>query len=405
MVDFSQLQKISSPADLKNYTEDQIVRDPNSNNIYIKGSTVPTKPNTPTADPNTSGSLKDTLSKPDELDTLKTAVRRASELAFSQGGGAQRGLDIAKQGGLDLFNPANLRSGIEMGSSLKADIKDIYSSTLDSITKMKEARKEGAKYIAQLATDLPEFFQTLTPEEIAYIQKTGFVHESTAAKMAQYRVEHPEADQQIVLNMAAKYSDAGILPTDSIEEATAKLQNSKIYNDQFYHPSSSGGDDTTPVDISNIDINSYIEQDENGEWIVRDGAINAFISAKQQAAVFQAANALADSKNGTSSGVNDLIPKVDSFDPNTGEKVTESDVVKAKEKATTQLSQLYKKKQDLEKQLGQTSPISLDYQKLQNQINDTQSEISSIEGELYTGQGISYENSMTTAYFNDLFTA
>lgn len=205
-----------------------------------------TRSATPVVDPNKSGSLENTLTTLPEqpetnLDNLRTAVRKASELAFARSGGANRGLNTAKESGLKLFNPTSINSAIEAGNSLKADIKDIYSTTLDRIMKMEDARKEGALYISQLAGEHHNFFNQLSPEEIQFIQKTGYPPMSLAVKLAAYKEANPDADKELVMNLASKYIDAGILPTDSLKDAYAKIPNSKIYQDQVKPPSSGGG--------------------------------------------------------------------------------------------------------------------------------------------------------------------
>jgi siroheme synthase (precorrin-2 oxidase/ferrochelatase) len=80
--------------------------------------------------------------------------------------------------------------------------------------------------------------------------------------------------QDLIMTWSKKYSDAGILPTDSIEVAREKVKNSAIYREEIRPPSRDGGTTTTltsedrriligagltDADINNIksDINEY----------------------------------------------------------------------------------------------------------------------------------------------------
>lgn len=61
-------------------------------------------------------------------------------------------------------------------------------------------------------------------------------------------------EKALVLDMAGKYSDAGILPTDTLAQATAKQKNSKIYQDQIRGPV--GNSNPPVIGISKTDIAS-----------------------------------------------------------------------------------------------------------------------------------------------------
>jgi hypothetical protein len=54
-------------------------------------------------------------------------------------------------------------------------------------------------------------------------------------------VKTKESEKQLVLDMAAKYADAGISPSDSLAVAQAKLAGSRIYREQVRPPASGGG--------------------------------------------------------------------------------------------------------------------------------------------------------------------
>jgi hypothetical protein len=53
--------------------------------------------------------------------------------------------------------------------------------------------------------------------------------------------EKSQTDKGLVLELAQKYPDAGIAPTDTLQAAQAKISKSRIYQDQVRGPVSSGG--------------------------------------------------------------------------------------------------------------------------------------------------------------------
>jgi len=181
----------------------------------------------------TTGSLAGTLSTDQtDFDIMRDLSKQIAKTA--QQGAASRGLDIAQEADINLFNPASQRAAIESGALSKFDIKDIYQTTLDRVSKLEETQKEGISYITQLATEIPDFFKQLSGEEIDYIKSVGTPHQSTLTKLAQYRIEHPEEDKRFVENLRNTYWDAGILLTDTPAEASTKIeQNSGILRKQI----------------------------------------------------------------------------------------------------------------------------------------------------------------------------
>ena len=228
------LQQIKDPAELANFTEDQIVRTPGSDKIFIKGSEVDTSAGE-------DGSLSGTLSSNEtDFGNSKLVSKQIAKLA--SGGAAKRGLDIAKEAGVAPFNPANIRSAINIGGTSNLDIKDIYSATLDRISVQEQNQKDGNSLLSKMIEENPGLWGSLNGDDIDYIKTHGTPHETTLAKMATYRAEHPEEDSNHVLSLRNKYWDAGIDINDTPAQATQKIEaNSNIFRKENA-PKGDGGE-------------------------------------------------------------------------------------------------------------------------------------------------------------------
>ena len=226
------MEQIKDPKELSKYTEDQIFRDPNSNKIFLKDS--------PTVNEGagTTGDLSGTLST-DQTDFDALRLFAKGQARTAQAGAGQRGFDIAKEAGLELFDPASIRAAAGIGESTKLDIKDIYQYTLERIDKMEENKKEGNIFLERMASEASYLFDKDSPfratsNEIEAIIQTGFAPKSLLIKMSQYKLEHPEEDRNHVESLRNTYWDAGILLTDTPAEASAKVeQNSGIFRKQM----------------------------------------------------------------------------------------------------------------------------------------------------------------------------
>ena len=214
------LKQIHSKKELDNFTEEQIVRDPNSDKIFIKDGDNPIVDESA----GNTGSLGNTLTTSDaEHFNRSRTISKIIAKEVSKGA-AQSGLNMAKQAGLSLFNPSNIRSAINAGGSTNLDIKDIYSATLDRISTAEQTRKEGTAYLSQMIEQNSKLWDSLTGEEVDYIKRFGVPSEMTLAKISQYKQEHPEEDSNFVLNLRNKFPFAGISSSDTVEQATAKAE-------------------------------------------------------------------------------------------------------------------------------------------------------------------------------------
>jgi len=297
------LKQIHSKKELDNFTEEQIVRDPNSDKIFIKDGDNPIVDESA----GNTGSLGNTLTTSDaEHFNRSRTISKIIAKEVSKGA-AQSGLNMAKQAGLSLFNPSNIRSAINAGGSTNLDIKDIYSATLDRISTAEQTRKEGTAYLSQMIEQNSKLWDSLTGEEVDYIKRFGVPSEMTLAKISQYKQEHPEEDKSFVLSLRNKYWDAGIESTDTPEQARQKIENSSA----IYRKENSGGG-TTPPDLTNYDISTYITQNSDGEWGV-DGDALAYVSGSDAAFVMQEANKLADEMN--NNGQTEMIEPVNVTKP------------------------------------------------------------------------------------------
>ena len=228
------LQQITDPAELANFTEEQIVRTPGSDKIFIKGSEVDTSAGE-------SGSLQNTLSSGEtDFDKLRLVSK---QIAKEVGKGAsKRGVKLAKDAGLKLLDPANIRSAMNIGGQTNLDIKDIYSATLERITAQETNQKEGNAYIMKMLEENEGLWDALDGSDIDYIKRYGVPHRTTQAKIAAYKKEHPEEDSNFVLSLRNKYWDAGIDINDTPAQATQKIEaNSNIFRKENA-PKGDGGE-------------------------------------------------------------------------------------------------------------------------------------------------------------------
>ena len=85
------------------------------------------------------------------------------------------------------------------------------------------------------------------PSSISLVEKTLGLNQGGLQQLASY--ESTLAPKEQVMQMMKDYADAGIMPTDTVAQATAKLKNSAIYKKQTYiAPTKTGTSGTiTPV--------------------------------------------------------------------------------------------------------------------------------------------------------------
>jgi len=103
------------------------------------------------------------------------------------------------------------------------DKQDIIKSQLGFLENDMKQSEDVANKVKELL---------LNPDNAKMIQESGISLadsvEEINKKMADWQIAHPEE----VANMIKQYPDANIQPTDTIEIATAKLKNSKIYQQE-----------------------------------------------------------------------------------------------------------------------------------------------------------------------------
>lgn len=121
---------------------------------------------------------------------------------------------------------------------------NLTQAQLLSVKAMEAGQADIAGKITQLDPKSPTFLADL------------------AKLQAQIKIQSPE-----VKSLMTKYPDAGILPTDDYTTASAKLKNSRIYQEQVRPPVGAGGD-IKPLDI--LDIQRYQEAYPNAGIVAGD---------------------------------------------------------------------------------------------------------------------------------------
>lgn len=145
---------------------------------------------------------------------------------------------------------------LQLKGEQRADLNQQYNMSRDKVADqrwaMQWANENGINapffLVGQTAFDSStgealslEEYQTRTGQTVgAPVEKTDFskIQRLDQAREAKFI---KEAEQKAVLNMQDKYVDAGILPTDTLAQAEAKLKNSRIYQEQVRPPSRGGG--------------------------------------------------------------------------------------------------------------------------------------------------------------------
>lgn len=101
-----------------------------------------------------------------------------------------------------------------------------------------------------------------------------------------------QQEKQIVIDLATKYPDAGISLTDSLASAQQKLTSSRIYQEQFYHPSTGSGSTSDKVTEaeSSSKATQYLDMNKGNDGKVSPEvwqlALNAWLDDNHTAAEF-----------------------------------------------------------------------------------------------------------------------
>lgn len=109
----------------------------------------------------------------------------------------------------------------------------------------------------------PEQFQQMTGMTLAEAQAKGLISRFDANR---------QSERALVVDLASKYVDAGITPSDSLATAQNKVTRSRIYQDQVRPPASSGGSGGGVLGLTNQQIDNIsplVTQFQNSD-IVRN---------------------------------------------------------------------------------------------------------------------------------------
>jgi hypothetical protein len=128
-------------------------------------------------------------------------------------------------------------------SDLLKETRTGQKATIDN--QIKTIQSELAQ--AQENRELVQAFAS-NPDTAAIASKAGILLTDTPAKMSQklmkFYTDNPQyssSGQETLKNLVSKYPDAGILPTDTLASAYAKIKNSIVYQGQVASLTSSNG--------------------------------------------------------------------------------------------------------------------------------------------------------------------
>ena len=143
-------------------------------------------------------------------------------------------------GGTGVVSP-DIAGGVigEETKRLTGNVEDIYRNTLRTINTLETLKNERQKNVNDLMGSLAQsgMLSQLTGDEFTQIMQTGVLPIETLQKINASNT--PEKKQ--ILELASKYPDAGILLSDTLQTASAKIKNSRIYQEQVRPPVSAGG--------------------------------------------------------------------------------------------------------------------------------------------------------------------
>lgn len=122
-----------------------------------------------------------------------------------------------------------------------------------------------------------EDFRAKTGMTLAQAQAKGLVSTLSSSSLA---------EKDLVMNLAAKYADAGISPRDSLATAQAKLSGSRIYQEQVRPPQRAGGSAGGVLGLTNQQIDNVsplVTQFQNSPIVQNYNTIGETLNAVRSA--------------------------------------------------------------------------------------------------------------------------
>lgn len=142
--------------------------------------------------------------------------------------------------------------------------------TKDEATMAQQAFNNEMELSSKGMVAIPDTDLQKVQADIASGKKDGTIVTNPVNGKSYYKPSvEDETSKALVLDMAGKYVDAGILPTDTLAVAQSKLKNSKIYQDQVRGPV---GSETTKLTTEEkavqTDINAELDKLSKGtsDW-------------------------------------------------------------------------------------------------------------------------------------------
>jgi hypothetical protein len=148
------------------------------------------------------------------------------------------------------------RSSITDAASLLADTINMTRTHLSDLTAKKDKEQNRQDQALQfrlennISTPMFNVGGTIydsgslegIPDEETFQERYGMTLQDAVAKGLVTTISgEATQDKALALDLASKYPDAGILTSDTFAKASAKLKNSRIYQEQVRPPASAGG--------------------------------------------------------------------------------------------------------------------------------------------------------------------
>ena len=145
-------------------------------------------------------------------------------------------LDLEKQ--INETNQQRLDNLVKL-MNLQNNQKQMDISTLNALSDLPEGQSVEIGGVVYKGLKKPTKDTQLVKNELT--GDSQLIDLQTGDVISTIQGTGASAEQEMVVNMAKSYEDAGILPTDTLAQATAKLRNSNIYKQQTRLAGGGGG--------------------------------------------------------------------------------------------------------------------------------------------------------------------
>ena len=193
--------------------------------------------------------IADRFAKTDEMvaNILTAGERSEEEKKLKETIG---GIQSSFEAGLTDIQGQTIPMALIIGQG--AELEKRATDKVKALTRLLDTYKDDreAKYNALVkaydlsrnsTNDMIALYKLTQPDKLAFDSDTGTVyfHNPMTGEVYQKQIPGFQGSDKLVTDLMAKYPDAGISKTDTYSQAAAKLNSSKIYQDQIRGPEGS----------------------------------------------------------------------------------------------------------------------------------------------------------------------